>query len=468
MPVLDRSRETIVLSPRTGKLVSGVDVLVVGGGPAGLGAAIGAAQAGSKVVLAEQYGFLGGNTTAGLVLSWASYFTCPRHKISASKSNHNSIAQVAGEPVIAGVLSQFVKRLIAAGGALAPNPETGYVVTVDPEVFKLVSLEMLDSLGVELLFHAFASGVIVDGGIKGVVFETKSGPVVIQAKVTIDCTGDGDVAAFAGAPFELGREEDGLVQPMTLMFLMDCFSKTNFNRYITKHPGEWSGVQGLKPLVRLAASKGELTIPREDILFFDALRDGQVNVNSTRIPNVLGTDVWDLTLAELKGRKQVAQLTVFLRRYVPGFEKAFIDQTGIKVAVRESRRILGEYKLSAKDVLEAKKFKDVIAHGTYPIDIHNPAGSSTLLKHVKPGDAYDIPLRCLLPLKVENLLVAGRCISGTHEAHASYRIMPICMATGQAAGVCSAIACKNNQTPRSVPVKLVQEELINQGARLMR
>ncbi len=461
MPIIKRSLETIVLSPRTAKLVSDVDVLVVGGGPAGLGAAIGAAQTGAKVVLAEHYGFLGGNTTAGLVLSWASYYTSP------TGSKNFPIKQDAGEPVIAGILSKLIKRLVAAGGALIPSQETGYVVPIDPEIFKLVTLEMLDSMGVELLFHAFASGAIVDGGIKGVVFETKSGPIVIEAKVTIDCTGDGDIAAFAGAPFEVGREEDGLVQPMTLMFLMEGFSKVNFIRFIAKNPGEWSGVQGLKNLVREATSKGELTIPRDDILFFDALGEGKVNVNSTRIPNVLGTDVWDLTLAELRGRRQVAQLTAFLRRYVPGFEKAYIDQTGTKVGVRETRRVLGEYKLSAKDVLEARKFSDVIAHGTYPIDIHNPAGRSTLLKRVKPGEAYDIPLRCLLPLKIENLLVAGRCISGTHEAHASYRIMPICMATGQAAGICAAIACKNNQTPRTVPAKLVQEELIHQGAKLM-
>lgn len=441
---------------------------MVGGGPAGIGAALGAAAAGVKVVLAERYGFLGGNATAGLVLTWASYHTSKLQPTSLVSDEVNlfPVDHGAGEPIIAGVLAKIVERLVTVGGALPPSPKTGYMVPFDPEIFKIVVLEMLDSAGVELLFHAFASGLYEENNSRGVIFETKSGPIVIKAKVIIDCTGDGDIAAFAGAPFEVGRLEDGTVQPMTLMFIMEGFQKSLFQDYARKHPDQWCGVQGLREFMREAIEKGELDVPRENILLFGSIHEGHVNVNSTRILNRYGIDVWDLTRAEMEGRRQIAQLTAFFRNYVPGFEKAFLAQSATNVSVRETRRIIGEYQLTAKDVLDAHNFSDVIALGSYPVDLHNPLGRGTLLKRIKPGKAYDIPLRCLIPLKVENLLVAGRCISGTHMANASYRTMPICFATGQAAGVCAAIASKNHKTPRSIPAIEVQKELIRQGAKL--
>jgi hypothetical protein len=189
-------------------------------------------------------------------------------------------------------------------------------------------------------------------------------------------------------------------------------------------------------------------------------------VNTTRVTGVLGISVWDLTRAEWQSRRQMRQVVAFLRRYVPGFEKAYVVQSGVNVGVRETRRILGEYQLCADDVLGARKWDDVVVHGTYPVDIHNPAGKGTILKRVPPGEAYDIPLRCLLPQRVDHLTVAGRCISGTHEAHSSYRVMPIAMATGQAAGVCAALAARSGRTPRDVPAADVQDELRRQGAAL--
>jgi hypothetical protein len=192
----------------------------------------------------------------------------------------------------------------------------------------------------------------------------------------------------------------------------------------------------------------------------------EVSVNSTRVTRVLGVDVWDLSYAEWCSRRQMRQIAAFLRRYVPGFEDSYIVQSGVQVGVRETRRVLGEYQLSAHDVLGARKFDDAIARGAYPVDIHNPTGSGTVLKRLPPGEAYDIPLRALLPRNTERLLVAGRCISGTHEAHSSYRVMPIVMATGQAAGVCAALAAKAGKTPRQVPVREVQRELVRQGASL--
>ncbi len=441
-------------------------MLVVGGGPAGLGAAMGAAEAGAKVVLAERYGFLGGNATASLVVTLATYYTSSGIVEKPSEHMLFPADHGLGKPVIAGTLEKLVERLVKAGGAIPPSLQTGFVVPFDPEIFKLVALEMLDAAGVAFLFHSFASDAIIDDKVQGVVFETKSGPVFVKAKVIVDCTGDGDVAAHAGAPFEIGREKDGLVQPMTLMFLMTGFKRSMFDNYVEQHPDQWSGVNGLRDLIKEATAKGDLNIPREDILFFGTTREDVVNINSTRITNVKGIDVWDLTHAEIEGRKQMAQIVAFLRKYVPGFEKAYIAQSGVNVCIRETRRIMGEYKLTSEDVLKARKFDDVIAHGAYPIDIHNPAGKGTVLERLPAGESYDIPLRCLLPLKVDNMLVAGRCISGTHEALASYRVMPISIATGQAAGVCAAIASNKNQTPRTVTASAVQEELNRQGAKL--
>jgi hypothetical protein len=183
------------------------------------------------------------------------------------------------------------------------------------------------------------------------------------------------------------------------------------------------------PLKRPPA--GELKLPREDILFFATPHAGEVSVNSTRVTRVLGTDVWDLSYAESQSRRQMRQISQFLKRYVPGFEKAYVMQSGVNIGVRETRRILGEYQLTVDDVLNARKFDDAIARGAYPVDIHNPKGVGTVLKRLPPGEAYDIPMRCLLPQRTDRLIVAGRCISGTHEAHSSYRVMPIVMATGQ-------------------------------------
>ena len=298
------------------------------------------------------------------------------------------------------------------------------------------------------------------------MFETKSGPLVIRADVVVDCTGDGDVAARAGAPYEVGREHDGLVQPMTLMFRITEFDRGEFDAYVKRHPDQWRGVHGLWDLIRKAAAEGKLQLPREDMLFFATPHERELSVNSTRVTRVLGTDVWDLSFAEWEGRRQMRQIAEFLRRYVPGFDKSYVVQSGVAIGVRETRRILGDYQLTADDILQARKFPDVIARSTYPVDIHNPEGTGTLLKRLPPGEAYDIPLRCLLPRETDGVIVAGRCISGTHEAHSSYRVMPVSMATGQAAGVCAALAVRRKQAPRAISAADVQDELIRQGANL--
>ncbi|HEX6530622.1 MAG TPA: FAD-dependent oxidoreductase [Burkholderiales bacterium] len=468
MPTLKRPDDDaprIELPPREALLAGDTDVLVVGGGPAGLGAALGAVQAGARVILAERYGFLGGNATAALVMPLMSFHTQLPQKERRGATTLLPTDHGPGEPVVGGVLAKLLSRLVHVGGAIPPTLATGYVVPFDPEWFKIVALDLLDEAGVQLLFHAFASGVLGESAVEGVVFETKSGPLAIRAKVTVDCTGDADVAVQAGTPTEVGRA-DGLVQPMTLMFRMAEFQRAAFDAYVKEHPTEWRGVHGLWDLVRKATAAGELKLPREDILFFATPHEGEVSVNSTRVTRVLGTDVWDLSYAEWMSRRQMRQIAEFLKQYVPGFEKSYVMQSGVNVGVRETRRIIGDYQLNVDDVLSARKFDDAIARGAYPVDIHNPDGKGTVLKRLPPGEAYDIPFRCLLPQNAEGLIVAGRCISGTHEAHSSYRVMPIVMATGQAAGVAAALAARRSARPREVPVGQIQNELVRQGASL--
>lgn len=468
MPCLDRPAEflPIPLKPRSARLAGETDVLVVGGGPSGLGAALGARWAGSRVILAERYGFFGGSATAALVMPISSYYTSSEEKTAGDPASLFPLDHGRGEPIIEGVLSLLVKRLIAAGGAFLPSQTTGYVVPFDAEIFKSVALDLLDEAGVSYLFHALATDVLSDNQIEGVVFETKSGPLAIRAKIVVDCTGDGDVAAQAGAPYEVGRPEDGAVQPMSLLFRMTSFDRQAFASYVYQHPDQWYGILGLWQLIEKAAQDGKLHLARENILFFGTTHQNEVSVNSTRITDVLGTDVWDLTAAERQGRRQMEEIARFLRTYVPGFSNSYVAQSGAEVCVRESRRIIGGYQLTVEDILTARTFDDVIARGSYPVDIHNPKGSGTILKRVPPGKAYDIPIRCLVPKNTDNLVVAGRCISGTHEALSSYRVMPICVATGQAAGVLAALAAKEGCTPREVLARRVQRVLRDQGANL--
>ncbi|MEA2446139.1 MAG: hypothetical protein QOJ12_3431, partial [Thermoleophilales bacterium] len=441
--------------------------LVVGGGPSGLGAALGAAHAGASVILVERFGFLGGNATAALVMPLMSFHNEVRaareHQWDGEDPRILPTDHGPGEPVVAGPLNDLLERLFPVGGAVPPTHETGYTVPFDPECYKLATLDMLDDAGVRFLFHAFASGVLAKRTVDGVVFETKSGPVVLTAGAVVDCTGDGDVAAAAGAPYELGRETDGLTQPMTLMFRMVQFDRDRFTGYVREHPEQWRGVSGLWELVAEAHAAGELELPRDDILFFATPHPHEVSVNSTRVTGI-GNDVWDLTHAEWRTRRQMREIVRFLRKRVPGFEDAYDAQSGVSVGVRETRRIRGEYRLTGDDVLTARKFEDAIARGSYPVDIHDPEGKGTILKRIPVSEAYDIPLRCLLPREVDRLLVAGRCISGSHEAHSSYRVTPIAMATGHAAGITAALAARSDRSPRDVPHIDVQRELLRQGA----
>jgi hypothetical protein len=474
MPPLERpdSPRDVGLPPRVAGFAGRADVVVVGGGPAGIGAALGAAEAGADVIVAERYGFFGGNATVALVMPLMSWHNEARRaeqhgvedRLRLMPTDHGP-----GEPVVAGALLALMDRLLVRGSAVAPSPKTGYTVPFDPEGYKLAVLDLFDEAGVRYLLHSFASGIVGPSRAPtGVVLETKSGPLVLEAGALVDATGDGDVAAAAGADYEVGRERDGLTQPMTLMFRMVEFDRARFAEYVLDNPDQWRGVHGLWELIQQAHEAGELDLPREDLLFFATPHEREVSVNSTRVSGALGTDVFDLSRAEWIARRQMDQVAHFLRKRVPGFEQAYAVQSGAQVGVRETRRIVGEHRLTTADVLRANRFDDVIARGSYPVDIHDPEGRGTILRRLPEGGAYDIPLRCLIPVGVDGLLVGGRCISGSHEAHSSYRVTPIALATGQAAGVCAAIATRRGIAPRDVPADEVQRELARQGADLGR
>jgi hypothetical protein len=410
-------------------------LVVTGAGPAGCAAAIAAARLGREVLLIERYGFPGGMATTALVHPWMTYYAGDR-------------------PIIAGVFAEVVAALKTRGAYKDSEHFGNRHHCFDPEALKQVLLEMLQASGVKLLFHTFVTGVKTENRqICSLLLASKSGLEEIAPQLVIDASGDGDIAAWAGAPYEKGRPEDGLMQPMTLHFRMAGV--------------DWGKVPSREEMNRLyvaAKASGEIDCPRENLLWFDTTLPDQIHFNTTRVTQVDGTSKEDLTFAEIESRRQAKQIVAFLQKRVPGFKQAYLSQTGAQIGVRETRRIMGEYVLTGEDVLAGRKFPDGIALSSYPIDVHNPEGEGTVLKYLPPGEFYAIPYRCLVPQKIDNLLVAGRPISTTHEAHASTRVQVVCYATGQAAGAAAALAGKNNLAPRAVPAAEIQSALRKQGA----
>ncbi|MCL4426144.1 MAG: FAD-dependent oxidoreductase, partial [Firmicutes bacterium] len=296
----------------------------------------------------------------------------------------------------------------------------------------------------------------------------------IEAGVFVDATGDADIAALAGVPCEKGRAEDGAMQPVSLIFRMANVDLAQVEAYMGSHPEEFHhrthfdqlgriplvSVSGFFSIWRGAVGRGEIDIPRERILFFRGARLDVVTVNTTRILGIDGTSTSDLTRAEIEGRRQAWTVSRFLQKNIPGFEKAFLMDTGVQIGVRETRRIMGEYILTQEDILEGRTFPDDVARGAYSIDIHDVKSSSFVQLE---APEYGIPYRCLVPKKVENLLVAGRSISTTREAQASIRVTPTCMATGQAAGTAAAVSAMEGIKPREVSGERLHEMLQNQG-----
>lgn len=440
------------------EVVDGGDVLVVGGGPAGIAAAIAAARNGARTTLIERFGFLGGNLTAGLVGPCMTSYSCDGQ-----------------QQLIKGIFEEMVIRMEQMGGALHPSKApagsaySGFIVfghdkvtPFDPEAAKFVALDMVREAGVNVRLHTFVADVLVEGKkVTGVVAASKSGLQAIKAQVIVDCSADGDIAAWAGAAYEKGREGDGLMQPMTLFFRVCNVDDEKVEEYIRTHPDDY---RPFAALVTEAKAKGEFPIPRRGIGIYKTLEPGVWRVNTTRLHFFDGTNVEDLTKAEIEGREQIKALMKFFRKWLPGFENAELLDTAATMGVRETRRVVGEYMLTLDDLATGREFEDVVALCGYPVDIHSPTDDGGGADGELPSaNVYQIPYRSLVVRDLDNVLVAGRCVSATHEALGAIRVMPPSFAMGQAAGTAAALAIEWGCTPRDVPVPQLQEILVRQG-----
>jgi hypothetical protein len=310
---------------------------------------------------------------------------------------------------------------------------------------------------VDVWFHTtLVDAKVSRGRIRAVRVVNKSGLLTIAGTIFIDATGDGDLSVRAGALCEQGRPGDGRVQPMTL-----CFRLAGVD--LERMPPQ----KEINALWRQERAKHDLLNPRGDVLWFRTVHPGVVHFNTTRVAGN-PVDGQALSEAEMQGRKQVQEMVRFLISRIRGFEKAYLDHSGPQIGARESRRVIGDYVLTTEDVLEARKFKDGIVRGAYEIDIHSPTDGSTDHRSLRPLTSYEIPYRCLVPKGLLNLLVASRCISATHEAHASLRIMPIVYGIGQAAGTAAAMCLAGQTTPRRLSAKALRVKLVQQGAELQR
>lgn len=408
------------------------EVIVIGGGPAGICAAVAAAEEGADTLLVERYGFLGGMATAGLVNPFMSYW--------AGK-----------EQVNAGAFQRMIDWFEKLGGwSHRPQSTTAF----DPEIAKLALDLMVQEAGVRVLLHSFLLDAERSAGqVVRAIAAGKSGLQGLRAQVFVDASGDADLAARAGAEFELGRPEDGFCQPMTMNFRM---AGVDEERMLDR--------QGITDLYLAAKERGDIVNPRENCLWFFTTRPGEVHFNTTRVVKLDATKTEDLTAAELDARRQVREMVRFLTTEVPGFEQAYLSAVPAQIGIRESRRVLGDYVLTVDDVLTARKFEDGIARGSYPVDIHNPAGTGTIMQALPPGEAYDIPYRCLCPRGFDNLLIAGRPISSDHAAHSSHRVMPIAACNGEAAGVAAGMCIRERSDIRGVDVSALRARLQARGA----
>ncbi|MET0263564.1 MAG: FAD-dependent oxidoreductase [Rariglobus sp.] len=417
------------------RVIAECDVLVIGGGPGGIGAAVSAARNGAKTILVERFGSFGGTWTAGILSAIMPY------------------------PFVKGLFLELVQRWSESGGWNTWGDKYGAGGSYDSETAKVVLDRFIVEAGVTPFFFAQASAVIREGNrITGVIIESKEGRQVILAKVVIDSSGDGDVSALAGVPVEQGRAGDGAVQPMTMIFKMtgvDDDALEAYRKIDLQLTTEWQA----------AKARGEVTIPREDVLLGRNPRPGEWNFNTTRIVGKDGTKLRDVTDAMIEGRRQVFEVADFLRKRIPGFANAVVSETAPHIGVRETRRVRCDYTITADDIMNVTPVADCIARGNWFIDIHSPTGEGTERAHPPEGSWYEIPYRSICAHGVDNLLVASRCIDSSHEAHAAIRITPQVMAIGEGAGAAAAIAVKAGYCDtRRVDSALLRETLRTQGA----
>lgn len=420
-------------------LFDSAEVVVLGAGCAGCTAAIAAARAGADTLLIERYGFLGGTST--MVLDSFYGFYIPG----------NDARRVVG-----GIPWEIVERL-RRYGMVIERPSSygaGQAVTYDPPTLQVVWEQTALEAGVRLRLHTFCVDVHKEGDrVAGLLVAGKSGLGWITARVFIDASGDADLCFRAGAPFQLAGE-DGPAQSLTTTFRL---GNVDEERALKVKRAD------LVRLMKEANLSGEYRLPREEGSVHRTPLQGVVATNMTRVAYVDATDPVELTRAEVEGRKQAMEYVRFLRERIPGYENAYLINFSTQIGIRETRRVYGDYRLTRKDVLSARHFPDAIAQCGAPIEDHHP-GKDTRWEYLPPGATYDIPFRSLIPQTLANVLVAGRCLSATHDAHASVRSMGQCMAMGQAAGTAAAMALQHGGAVRSVPIAQLQRQLRADGA----
>jgi len=439
------------------------DVVVIGGGPAGAVAAIAAARQGAKTLLVEQYGYLGGMLTVAGV--------GPQMTFHAGKTQ-----------VVRGIADEIISRLKEM--ELSPGHMedcVGYASSITPfdaEGMKYILETMALEAGVRLLYHTVFTGCAVEEGkITSVNLYSKNGFFTVTAKVFLDCSADADLATRAGATAIYGRESDNLAQPMTMNVKVAGVDRDRMIAYVKECRDDMlatvpfddleelprTGIQGSYSLIIKAKEAGEFPIDRNMVLCFETNTPGEFILNMSRVTYKSAVDPFDLTDAEVEGRRQARQIVAFMKKYIPGFEDCRLVSTGPHIGIRESRKINGKYKITAEDLLSNKMFPDAIAMGGYPIDIHSPDGAAMKHCFLAPGSWYSVPYGALVTNEVENLIVAGRCISATHEACAAVRVTPIVMAIGQAAGTAAAQSAKSGEEANALDTDALRESLKAQG-----
>jgi len=444
------------LSEEIRPMLDKVDVIVVGGGTAGAVAALAAARNGAATAIVEREFFLGGSQTGGLVVPMM-----PNH--------------CDGKPLCTGISDEVFQTLRETGSACGRN-----LVNFDPEALKLQLERMVGAAGVKIVYGAQVTGVAREGpNVSGIAAQYGATTLNLAAKVVIDCTGDAHVAALTGVPCREGRASDGLHQAISLRFVMSGVEMSKFSQFIREldrgrpnpssegifHTAYTPGTDSpLSAVVERAVCDGLLT--REDAIYLQMFsipgRGGDVAFNCPELRDVDPLDPWELSAALLVGRQKIARLVSFFKERVAGFRGAYVTATACVPNIREGRCIEGDYTLSAKDYRAARKFPDAVARNAYPLDIH--AEHPYVSHRLGEGEYHEIPYRCLLPRGVENLLVAGRCISAEFEAQSAIRIQPVCQALGQAAGTAAALAVSQQVTPRQLDARLLREALRRQGA----